>query len=257
MTTDESGQFRTTARAFEDMVLQHSADAALLLHPQDGVVYASPATNGVLGMAPEALIGMMAAEWVHPDDVGTAIDLRQQSTFQGHGGPVEIRGRHGDGSYRWFEAEWWHVVHHYTVLHLRDVERERGLRLATERTSARLEALLRHSREVVVILRPDLESFDYVSSSLERLLGWTSDSLNGGVWQELVHRDDLPRLMSTIAEARQLPTVAVRTTVRYRASDGIWHTFDTTVTDLTSERHIEGIVINAVIDGASGASDRA
>ena len=85
-------------RAFESLVLRHSADAAMLLHPTEGVVYASPAMAHVMGLPPEQFLGMYAAQWVHPDDVEVAIGQRREAEVQGHSGPIELRGRHGDGN---------------------------------------------------------------------------------------------------------------------------------------------------------------
>lgn len=109
-------------RAFEEVVLRHSADAALLLHPVDGVVYASPAMEYVTGLPASEFLGILAADWVHTDDVDHAIQQRHLATLAGHSGPTVIRGRHGSGGYRRFEAEWWHLATEHTVLHLRDVE---------------------------------------------------------------------------------------------------------------------------------------
>jgi PAS domain S-box-containing protein len=110
-------------RAFEDMVLQHSSDAAMILHPADGVVYASPAFEYVTGIPSVQFLGMQAAEWVHPDDVALVIEQREEAGVHGHAGPVVIRGRHGDGSYHHFEAEWWHLATDHTVIHVRDTGR--------------------------------------------------------------------------------------------------------------------------------------
>lgn len=110
-------------RAFEDMVLAHSNDAAMILHPVDGVVYASPAFDHVVGIPSVQFLGLTAAEWVHPDDVDLVISHREAAATDGHAGPVVIRGRHGDGTYHRFEAEWWHLITEHTVIHLRDTSR--------------------------------------------------------------------------------------------------------------------------------------
>jgi len=47
-------------RAFEDMVLEHSSDAAMILHPVDGVVYASPAFDYVTGIPSVARVEILS-----------------------------------------------------------------------------------------------------------------------------------------------------------------------------------------------------
>ncbi|MFZ4519505.1 MAG: EAL domain-containing protein [Microthrixaceae bacterium] len=119
-----------------DEVLRHSSDAALVLHPDHGVLYASPACSAVLGLSPVSLVGRLAADWVHPDDVRLALAGREEAASTGQAGPVELRGLHADGSHRWFEAEWWRVDERddgRVVLHLRDVSDRRAAREALRR----------------------------------------------------------------------------------------------------------------------------
>ena len=119
-----------------DEVLRHSADAALVLHPDRGVLYASPACNSVLGLSPTELVGRFAADWVHPDDLQLAVAGRREAAEAGQAGPVELRGLHADGSHRWFEAEWWAVPDTddgRVVLHLRDVSDRRAAHEALRR----------------------------------------------------------------------------------------------------------------------------
>ena len=140
-------------RAFEELVLQHSNDVGLLLHPKYGVVYASPAVEHVLGFTVEHFLGMLASSWVHPDDVPLAIEQRQLDARHGHSGPVQLRGMHSDGTHHWFEAEWWQPDTNDigTILHFRDVSEREEARAAADRSEARLNALLLEAADVVVL----------------------------------------------------------------------------------------------------------
>ena len=115
----------STSSAFLDQLLRHSSDAAIVVHPQYGVIYASPAVTYVLGISPTAFIGRMAADWVHPDDVSSMLENHEAAVSSGHAGPIIIRGLHEDESWRYFEAEWWRPgdgdFSGGTILHFRDV----------------------------------------------------------------------------------------------------------------------------------------
>jgi len=232
-------------RAFEEMVLRHSADAAMLLHPGRGVVYASPAMAHVLGMPPEQFLGMYAAQWVHPDDVDAAIEQRHLAVLHGHSGPIEIRGRHGDGTHHWFEAEWWHVEGDHTVLHLREVGARRSTREALARQDARLQALLRDSSEIVIILDPTGRRLTYVSSSTERILGWSTTDEQAAHWPDLVHPDDLGRMMAELDRALAHPGGSFAGTVRTRHRNGSWLVLQMTATNLVNDPLIDGVVVHA------------
>ena len=217
----------------------------MLLHPKDGVVYASPAMEHVMGVDPDEFLGMFAAEWVHPDDVAEMIEQRRLAVHLGHSGPIEIRGRHGDGTFHWFEAEWWHIVFDHTVLHLRDVSERRAAREADARQDARLRAVLRDSNEIVVIVDPDGRRLRYASGSTERLLGWVAADQVDAHWPDLVHPDDLHRV--TMEIDRVLTTLGASFTaeVRIRHRNDSWLMLEVRATNLIDDPLIGGIIVHA------------
>ncbi|HEY0564708.1 MAG TPA: PAS domain S-box protein, partial [Terriglobales bacterium] len=86
-------------------VIESSADIITIISDEGTVRYGSPAIERVLGWTPEELIGTNAFALVHPEDVETALQgVRQGIEDYRKYPPVEVRVRHADGSYRWFEA---------------------------------------------------------------------------------------------------------------------------------------------------------
>jgi len=67
-----------------------------------GVVhYASPAAQRLLGVAPEQLLHTSVFDWLHPDDVATALaELASVIDFSNSGEETVSRVRHADGSWR-------------------------------------------------------------------------------------------------------------------------------------------------------------
>jgi PAS domain S-box-containing protein len=86
-------------------LIEQASDAIAILD-RDGIIsYESPSIERVLGHRADALIGSCFFELVHPDDqpaVRAAFDrlLREP----GHSPGLELRYRHGDGSWRYVEA---------------------------------------------------------------------------------------------------------------------------------------------------------
>ena len=68
----------------------------------DGIVsYASPAAQRLLGLAPQALLGTRTFDWLHPDDVASALaDMTQVLSFSNSGEESVSRVRHADGEWR-------------------------------------------------------------------------------------------------------------------------------------------------------------
>lgn len=174
--------------AFQDIVLRHSTDAAFLLHPEDGVVYVSPACEHVTGLASTKFMGMMAADWVHPEDVPAAIEQRRLADEDGHSGPTLLRGRHGDGTFHWYEAEWWHVATNHTVLHIRDAQSQQVAITSAVRDLALLTTVLEHSGTVAMTVDP--AGPVRLLNGTAAVLGWPLGTPVPSTWWSLVHPED-------------------------------------------------------------------
>lgn len=178
----------STSSAFLEQLLRHSSDAAIVVHQEYGVIYASPAVTDVLGVSPTAFIGRMAADWVHPDDVSSMLENHEAAVSSGHAGPIIIRGLHEDESWRYFEAEWWRPDEGNfsggTILHCRDVtprhvaEQELAWGAQHDRLTGlpnrtlfvdQLQAAINRSQQsggIVALLYCDLDRFKNVNDTI-------------------------------------------------------------------------------------------
>lgn len=243
MSQFDSGGFA----AFEEVVLRHSADAAMLLHPRDGVVYASPAMAHVIGLSPEAFLGKYAGEWVHPDDVSSAIEHRRQAVATGHSGPALIRGRHGDGTFHWFEAEWWHLTTDHTVLHLRDAQRNQT---AIEQMSSELaiaRAVLEYSDELVLVVEQASRHIRHASASCAGVLAGSTGEVVAKDWRAFVHTEDHELLDAAIHRSNSADGMAVRLQVRMKHRTNGWFEVNCTVRDLRNDPRVEGHLLYASV----------
>jgi two-component system NtrC family sensor kinase len=95
---DEKERFRA--------LIEHAADVIVVVAGDGCVLYASPATQRVLGLTPETLAGRSLLADAHPEDHGRLAAALQ--AVVGRPGEVvertEFRMRHADGSWRWLEA---------------------------------------------------------------------------------------------------------------------------------------------------------
>jgi PAS domain S-box-containing protein len=242
MTNYEAG----SVAAFEEIVLRHSADAAMLLHPRDGVVYASPAMAHVIGIDPADFLGKFAGEWVHPDDVGSAIEHRRQATTAGHSGPALIRGRHGDGTFHWFEAEWWHLSTEHTVMHLRDAQRNHTAIEHMSRELGLARAILEYSDELVIVVQSEWRVAQS-SPSCTAVLAASHSDLEGKDWRSFVHPDDHESLLAAMQRSSASKSSAIRVQVRFRHRTNVWFAVQCTVRDLTNDPRVGGHMIHAAV----------
>ncbi|MFM7616447.1 MAG: putative bifunctional diguanylate cyclase/phosphodiesterase [Actinomycetes bacterium] len=231
---------------FLTALLRHSSDAAIVVHPTHGVVYASPAIADVLGVDPDAFVGRMAGDWVHEDDVPAVLAHREAAAVTGHAGPIIIRGRHADQTWRSFEAEWWQPEDGIegTILHFRDVSAREEARAAADRAEARLNALLLEAADVVFVLPRDGSGLSYVSPSVTRVMGWPADQAAEMRWAEVIHPEHMTRWTEAVRAAYATPDTNHRIEVRALHRDGSWRWLDATLLNRTGDHLIAGVILH-------------
>jgi PAS domain S-box-containing protein len=95
-----TGEAERSERRLRALV-EHSADAALLVDAGGRITYASASSSRATGHSPDELVGRDARALVHPDDaerLGEALD-RLAAAAPGAHASLELRARHGDGSW--------------------------------------------------------------------------------------------------------------------------------------------------------------
>ena len=90
-------------------LVEEAPEIVVVLDPDLVVRYASPAVGRLLGLDPRGVAGNALSVFLHPEDGARAQDVFAASGSPGCGpgrpsSPCELRVRHADGSWRWFEA---------------------------------------------------------------------------------------------------------------------------------------------------------
>ncbi|HEX6265923.1 MAG TPA: PAS domain S-box protein [Burkholderiales bacterium] len=135
-------------------MIEHSSDAAILSHPQKGILYASPSIERMFGYTPEELLGQQAYEHLHPDHREDAL-RRREELLRTPGKVVqsETLVRHKDGSWRWTENTMSNLLHEPSVralvLNLRDITERKH----ADAERARLEQRLRQAEKMEAVGR--------------------------------------------------------------------------------------------------------
>ena len=201
---------------FEALV-HEASDIIVVSDPVGRLTYVSPAFNRILGSSPGAFRFRSAAEMMHPEDLE---DMRSRSSeIRGsarHGMAAEVRLRHADGSWRWFEVK---VSNHLEnpkvrgiVGNLHDItERKRAeeeLRDAHERFRSAFE-----NAPIGMVMAGLDGRITRANPALGRILGHDVTEVTGRTLEEFTHpderelsRSEMERLVSSDSAGYRLET---------------------------------------------------
>ena len=83
-----------------------------------------------------------------------------------------------------------------------------------------------------------------VSSSVERMLGWTPEEMLGHKPPELIHPDDVPNLLDQFQWLLEHPGMTVKLRYRMRHKNGEWRLLDSVGRTISPHTAAEGVVAN-------------
>ncbi|XZO03733.1 MAG: PAS domain S-box protein [Microcoleus sp.] len=211
-----NNQSLTKTEAKLQKMLRNYPDIISILEPDGRVRYHSFAVARVLGYKPEARIGKVHGELIHPDDL-----LAWQAYFgkllehPGIAKPIEYRMRHADGSWVYMEAVGNSLLQDYNVNGIVMSSREIGERKQAELAIKQSEF---HYRIMSQITSDFAYSFrvaadgkfvcEWVTEAFARCTGRLPEELTAGGWWslELAHPDDRKMLLEQLTDCTSIRT---------------------------------------------------
>jgi diguanylate cyclase (GGDEF)-like protein/PAS domain S-box-containing protein len=176
-------------------LVEHASDITMVIRPDGTLAWVSPAFERVLGHAAEDALGRLALGYSHPDDADTArLSLRTATERGGETARTEVRMRHADGSWMWFDASVTNLFDEPAiegvVVNLRDV---------SERVNARRELMEAEERfreafegAPIGMALADLDGHLFrVNRAMAGMLGYEQHELVGKAITEITYADDL------------------------------------------------------------------
>jgi diguanylate cyclase (GGDEF)-like protein/PAS domain S-box-containing protein len=135
-------------------------------------------------------------------------------------------------------------AHNNLVIIARDITTRKQVEVALRQSEDRFRSLVQNSSDVMSIVGPGGLILWY-SPSLERVLGYPPEKLNGTSLLDLVHPDDVARVVASFAACTTDATGQTTLDFRCRHQDGTWRYLEAVSTNLLAHPAIGGIVVNA------------
>ncbi|MEQ9438174.1 MAG: PAS domain-containing protein [Cyclobacteriaceae bacterium] len=235
-------------RAEEDLRIlgrffEHSGDVFMVVDRHYCIQRANPILFSLLNLTKEQLYGQGFLSIIHPDDQPVVMDLMKKSESDTEENSFHFEARiNPEVIINWrtrYDAE-------KQVCYLvgRDVTKERNAQLEKQLTDKRLEEsekylrLLAHNMTDLVGLHEPNGDYLYVSSSSERITGYSTEELIGKNPYSFIHPEDILNIRENsheplLAESNTQPVVK-EVECRFQKKDGryVWiHTSSKTVVE--------------------------
>jgi diguanylate cyclase (GGDEF)-like protein/PAS domain S-box-containing protein len=120
--------------------------------------------------------------------------------------------------------------------------------LHRRQSEARFRSLVAHSSDLITVLDAN-GIVTYQSPSIQRVLGYRVDEIEGSEFARLLSKPDRPRLAQIVAGVGEAyvgggaETHVLECSLRHR--DGSWLQFEVQHTDLLQDEHVRGVVLNS------------
>ncbi|KAA0256457.1 MAG: PAS domain S-box protein [Acidobacteria bacterium] len=218
-----------TELAFLRAVIEHTADVLAVLAPDGTTLYQSPATERALGWRPEQIVGRVAFDFVHPDDV-PAVTSAFGRCLANPATPVSVTFRYRSAAGDWVLLEAVGTNHlddpkvRGVVVNSRDVSQLRR----TEEELARLAHVTRSIGDFVVLT--DVEGrIQWVNQAVMDRMGWTAEELVGQPARVLLSPVNRPGLVEELRQARMSEGFRGDLVNRTKGGEDFWVSLTTSV----------------------------
>ncbi|MEI6624688.1 MAG: diguanylate cyclase, partial [Actinomycetes bacterium] len=180
------------------MLAENASDVVAQLDATNVLTWASPSVEAVLGWVPEQTVGTSIVELTHRADRAAAEQWLKKTPTDATTDSVKIRVLTADGSYRWVSL----LARSITdadglvsgrVVGMRDVQEQVLARQALADSQRRYKMLAENASYLVWQLDRDTV-LQWVTPSVESVLGWAPEQLLGKRTKEFIHPEDFGAL---------------------------------------------------------------
>lgn len=205
-------------------------EAEPLDEPGPKILYVNEAFTRTTGYSLEDVFGKTPRILQGPKTDRTVLDQVRIALNQWQPITAEVINYRKDGSEFWVEFSLVPVANQtgcYThwIAVQRDVTERKKIEQALRWSEERYRSLIENALDIITILEGD-GSIYYISPSVQKILGYTSEALTHKNFFDLIHPDDLSNTCYSLTHAQTNPEIARPIEFKCRHSDGTWRTLE-------------------------------
>ncbi len=232
---------------FFKAIVQNSSDSIGIVDTRGNRIYLSPSFRNVGGYEPDDMLGKSVFDILHPDDRPLAAKAFQELlSAPGTTRSIQARFLARDGTYIWVEVLAVNMLNdpivQGIVMDTRDITDRRRIEEELHRNEQRYRTLVQNSSDIIVVI-DEQGTNQYISSSYEKITGYTIQERLGQRSTDLVHPEDLNTLKGMFRQCRQTPGGFALGEARYRYRDGAYHWFEISALNLLHDPNVHGVVL--------------
>ncbi len=229
-------------------LIDNSSDIVAIADHELQLTYVSPVAGRLLGYSmTEDLGSVTVMDLVHADDRDAALRLLDDVRF-GLRNTVEIRLRHSEGPYRWFEIGGMDLSSDPNiggiVLNAREIDDRKQAEERLLLSEARFKSLVQNSTDLVIVLDPG-GAISYASPSVTDVLAETPEQILGRPLDEVFRQSSVDWTARLRTDPSRSAGSSELIEFNFDNAEGELRSIETSLTDLRAEPAVGGFVLNA------------
>jgi PAS domain S-box-containing protein len=215
---------------------------------EGAILYANRRAQEILGQSAEQVYGDNWAVHVFHEDREGVLGAWSGAIAAGGEFAAEFRFVRSTGDLRWVAMRTSPLSDPAGNLTgyvgtVEDIDDRKRAEETIRRSEERFRSVMQHSSDVITIFNGD-RTRQYVSPSVEHILGYSLAEFLPMAQEQLTHPDDLPAINHAFEEQLRHPGMPVTTQFRVRHHDGSWRWMESVATNLLADPAVRGLVSN-------------
>lgn len=230
-------------------------EAEPLDEPGPKILYVNEAFTRTTGYSLEEVFGKTPRLLQGPKTDRSVLNQVRMALNQWQPVTAEVINYRKDGSEFWVEFSLVPVANQtgrYThwIAVQRDVTERKEIEQALRWSEERYRSLIESALDIITILEED-GRIHYISPSVQKILGYSSQELTNQNFFDLIHPDDVSHTLHNLTHAQTNPEIARPIEFKCRHHDGSWRTLEA-----VSQKSLDGAESSQIVVTSRDITER-